>query len=98
MLLRQGSFRLLLCTLHAPHRAVEASVIQAWWLETNRLLDVHAQSAVVLLGGDMNAAVGSTPNEEIGSHDADLQDVSGDFLAALLKAHQLAALHLLRLP
>ena len=89
VLLRQGRFRLLLCTLHAPHRAVEAGVIQAWWLETNRLLDVHAQSAVVLLGGDMNAAVGSTPNEEIGSHDADLQDVSGDFLAALLKAHQL---------
>ena len=90
LLLRQGSFRLLIVTLHAPHRAMEVSAIQAWWAETTRLLDVHAQSAIiVLLGGDMNAAVGSIPTEEIGSQDADLQDVFGDFFAELLKAHQM---------
>ena len=89
LLLHQGSFRLLIVTLHAPHRAMEVSAIQAWWAETTRLLDVHAQSAIVLLGGDMNAAVGSIPTEEIGSQDADLQDASGDLLAELLKAHQM---------
>eukprot|EP00439_Symbiodinium_sp_Y106_P044023 s2691_g5.t1 len=69
---------------------MEVSAIQAWWAETTRLLDVHAQSAIiVLLGGDMNAAVGSIPTEEIGSQDADLQDVFGDFFAELLKAHQM---------
>ena len=57
LLLRQDSFRLLIVTLHAPHRAMEVSAI--WWAETTRLLDVHAQSAIVLLGGDMGAAVGS---------------------------------------
>ena len=86
---RQGSLCWLLASLHAPHRAVEATVMQAWWAETNRLFDVHAKTAQNLMGGDMNAAVGSVLSSSIGDFDASPQDASGTFLAELLAARQL---------
>ena len=85
----QGCLCWLIASLHAPHRAVEATVVQAWWAETNRLFDVHAKAAQILIGGDMNAAVGSFLSSGIGDFDASPQDASGTFLAELLAARQL---------
>ena len=96
LLFRQGSVRLLLVSLHAPHRATAEAVIQAWWCETKRLLHRHGNSATVVIGGDCNAAVGSVPSNAVGEHDAERMDEAGVHLEALLNEFGLhvASLHL----
>ncbi|CAE7562314.1 unnamed protein product [Symbiodinium sp. CCMP2592] len=69
LLFRQDGFSLLVASVHAPHRAVEQGVIAAWWAETHRLCNVHAHSALLLLGGDMNASLGSVTCAAVGNHD-----------------------------
>ena len=89
LLYSQDGFRLLLVSLHAPHRAGEAADIQAWWTETDHLLHAHGSSIPVLAGGDLNASVGFVLAAGIGDHDAEPQDEPGACLADLLQAHQL---------
>ena len=78
--------KLLLVSLHAPHRATAAEIICAWWQETQQLVLRHGANATVIIGADCNAAVGSTLSEAIGGHDAERVDESSDCLASFLSA------------
>ncbi|CAE7562302.1 unnamed protein product [Symbiodinium sp. CCMP2592] len=89
VLFRQEGFSLLIASVHAPHRACEATVISDWWAETHRLCNTHAHSAPILLGGDMNASVGSVLSAAVGDHAADAQDDSGALFASFLCSQQL---------
>ncbi|CAE7824168.1 CFDP2 [Symbiodinium sp. CCMP2592] len=89
LLFRQDGFNLLFVSAHAPHRAVEIGTISAWWAETNRLCQVHAHSALVLVGGDMNASVGSVTSAAIGGQDPDQQDDAGALFVDFLHSQRL---------
>ena len=53
------SWRLLLASLRAPHRACEAHAIDTWWSQTRQLIHKFAHAAFVVLAGDVNASVGA---------------------------------------
>ena len=80
----QGRVRILLISLHAPHRATEDSLIRAWWAETQRLVLRHGSAAIVIVGGDCNASVGSPPTQSTGDHDAECTDAAGTYLEDFL--------------
>ncbi|CAE7215539.1 unnamed protein product, partial [Symbiodinium sp. KB8] len=85
----QGRVRILLMSLHAPHRATEDSLIRAWWAETQRLVLRHGSAAIVIVGGDCNASVGSPPTQVTGDHDAECTDAAGTYFEDFLSSANL---------
>ena len=69
--------RLLIASLHAPHRGHEQHFIQTWWSTTRELLHKYGQTALVLLAGDLNASVGSIQSTQIGEVGQEIEDLPG---------------------
>ena len=84
-----GTFCALLASLHGPHRAVEGSTLDAWWIETQRLLRRFAGSDVLLAAGDMNAALGSIVTDSVGSLAAEPEDTVGRWIQEITQEHRL---------
>ena len=80
-----AGFSVVFASLHAPHRAVEAHLIQDWWQETSRLCRQIRAGRPMLVGGDFNASVGSETSCSVDDVDPDVQDFAGgcfhEFLA-----------------
>ena len=81
----QGGLKLAFVCLHAPHRACERHAIDSWWTETIVLCRRFTHQALVILAGDMNAAVGDIVSEHVSDHDSEAEDVSGGYLHELLR-------------
>ena len=83
---QHGTFRLLIASLHAPHRGWEKHCICAWWHETLQLLHKYGQLAHTIVAGDLNASVGSRTSPNIGGVAAEEEDEPGEFWHRALKA------------
>ena len=80
---------MLLVALHGPHRAVERNAISEWWSTTLRLVQHFCKADLLVLAGDMNAAVGSIPAAGIGNLDPEAEDTAGAQLSALAQCFRL---------
>ena len=76
---------ILFASLHAPHRAHERCLIESWWTATRHMLLRHARQSYLVLGGDMNAAVGSVTSRHVGDVSPEDQDLAGEHLHGLAK-------------
>ena len=81
-----GCFKLLIVSLHAPHRGSEHHIIASWWRETLSLLHKFGQTSSVIIAGDTNASVGSCTSTHVGPVAAEEEDVPGDWWHQALKA------------
>ena len=77
---------ILFAGLHAPHRAHERCIIEAWSGDTRRMLDKHIRQSCLVLGGDMNAALGSVASAQVGEVAPEDQDVAGDHLHSIARS------------
>ena len=84
--LQHGTFRLLIASLHAPHRGWDKQYLGEWWRETQALLHRYGQLAQTILAGDLNASVGSRTSAHIGSVAAEEEDCPGEFWHQALQA------------
>ena len=89
---RCGCLSLTFASVHAPHRAVEAHLLDEWWAETARLCGQHSRGSSLILAGDFNASVGSLVSQHISDHALEQEDLAGTLV------HDLARLHDLWLP
>ena len=80
---------ILFVGLHAPHRAHERCTIDAWWRDTRQLVDRHLRQSCLVLGGDMNAALGSVTTPQVGDVAPEDQDLAGEYLHGLAKEYGL---------
>ena len=78
------SWRILIASLHAPHRACESPVIHDWWTKTRQLVYKYASAAFVILAGDANASVGSITGVNLGHVAAEAEDLPGQYWRELL--------------
>ncbi|OLQ02150.1 hypothetical protein AK812_SmicGene15076 [Symbiodinium microadriaticum] len=83
------SISVLFVSLHGPHRATERAAIDQWWQHTERLLQQHARQSHVLIGGDMNASLGSITSRHVGPVAAEDEDIAGEYLHRLSKTYNL---------
>ena len=83
------NLRMLMVGLHAPHRATEAELIDQWWADTHLAIRTHSRGDLLVLAGDMNAAVGSNPSESVGPLWAEVEDEPGAALHAILREFSL---------
>eukprot|EP00438_Fugacium_kawagutii_P026052 Skav224814 [mRNA] locus=scaffold21:91531:97434:- [translate_table: standard] len=75
----------LLVNGHAPHKGHEDSVKHQWWLNLTALLERHAANCFPIFMLDANAALGTPADAYVGNLDAEIEDVNGCFLHALLE-------------
>ena len=80
------SWRLLIASLHAPHRANEAHIISDWWKDTRHLLHKFANAAFVIVAGDVNASVGSFMSPSVGPTAAEPEDLPGQHWHTILRS------------
>ena len=81
----QCGLRIAFVCLHAPHRACEGHAVDSWWAETTALCRSLFHQSLVILAGDMNAAVGDVVSEHVSDHDCEPEDLSGGHLHSLLR-------------
>ncbi|CAE7721597.1 unnamed protein product [Symbiodinium sp. CCMP2592] len=86
---QQGSLRLHFICLHAPHRGHSEEELTAWWNDTIRLCSKFAKIAPLVLGGDLNACIGSHTDDAISDACAEQQDLAGSFVHGLAASGQL---------
>ena len=79
----------LFVSLHGPHRATEVAIIDSWWQHTEQLLYQHVRQSHVVLGGDMNASIGSVPSKHVGPVAMEEEDTAGEYLHRLAKRYDL---------
>ncbi|CAE7224339.1 unnamed protein product [Symbiodinium sp. CCMP2592] len=89
---RQEDIRFHFVCLHAPHRGHPEDLLRAWWHDTIHLCGRLAKTAPIVLGGDLNACVGSHTDHAISDAWAEPQDFAGTFV------HDMAANGQLWLP
>ena len=82
-------YRFVLAALHGPHRATEHSAIDAWWSDTLSHLRRVSNGDQLLLGGDLNAALGSITTDQIGDLAAELEDTAGYWVRSLARDQRL---------
>ena len=82
-------YRFVLAALHGPHRATEHSAIDAWWSDTLSHLRRVSNGDHLLLGGDLNAALGSITTDQIGDLAAELEDTAGYWVRSLARDQRL---------
>ena len=75
--------------LHAPHRATEATILSQWWQDTQLAIRAHCRGDLLVLAGDLNAAVGSNPSANIGTCAPEEQDEPGAALHAIVREFSL---------
>ena len=75
--LSTGRFRLMIASLHAPHRGHEHHILQSWWSETRTLLHKYGQAAAIIMAGDVNASVGSVTSAHVGDVGCEEEDLPG---------------------
>ena len=83
------SISVLFVSLHGPHRATERAAIEHWWQQTENLLQQHARQSHVLIGGDMNASLGSITSRHVGPVAPEDEDTAGEYLHRLSKTYNL---------
>ncbi|CAE7621446.1 unnamed protein product [Symbiodinium sp. CCMP2592] len=86
---QQGKLRLHFVCLHAPHRGHPDEVISTWWHDTFRRCTTLARIAPLVLGGDLNACVGSITDAAISDAFAEPQDLAGSFVQDFAASCQL---------
>ena len=74
---RQGGLSLTFASVHAPHRANEAHLIETWWDETRRLCRELSKGSLLILAGDFNACLGSILSPSVGCVAHELEDQAG---------------------
>ena len=79
----------LLVALHGPHRAFERSHILIWWKETIGMIRHYLKNDVLIVAGDLNAALGSRPTAAVDTHAAETEDTAGECVQDLMEAFQL---------
>ena len=80
------AWRLLIASLHAPHRGSEAHMISSWWKDTKQLLHKFANAAFVIIAGDVNASVGSFISSSVGPTAAEQEDLPGQNWHSILRS------------
>ena len=63
--------------LHAPGEHTGAEVVQAWWKESEKLLDRVPKAEPVIMMVDANARVGSVQSSAVGPQCPDEEDEGG---------------------
>ena len=88
MLVRYTSQNLsiLFVGLHGPHRVTERCITEAWWRDTKNQILKHRRNSFVVLGGDMNAALGSFTSCHVGDVFPADEDTAGECLHDLARA------------
>ena len=79
------SWKLLIASLHAPHRGTENHILAEWWTHTRTIVHRYSQSAFVFLAGDVNASVGSILSPHVGGVAAEEEDMPGTAWHGLIK-------------
>ena len=77
--------RLCVLVAHGPHRVHSEAFRQAWWERVSCLCSAHARDAHWIVLADGNCRVGSHPSRSIGSHQADVEDLTGGLFRSLLE-------------
>ena len=77
---------ILFVGLHGPHRVTERCVTEAWWRDTKNQILKHRRDSLVVLGGDMNAALGSFTSCHVGDVYPEDEDTAGECLHDLARA------------
>ena len=80
-----GTCKMLIASLHAPHRGHERHAIQEWWRTTRTLVHKFGQLAWVVLAGDMNASIGSITSQHVGEVGSETEDLPGQYWHSLLR-------------
>ena len=81
----QGAARLYFLAVHAPHRGLEAHVIEEWWCETLQLCCDIIGDGDCVIAGDCNASLGAITSHFVSDHHAEQEDHAGAFLHRLLQ-------------
>ena len=84
MLFKQGGFQLVFAALHAPHRGADPDAIKSWWGTTEAILFRASRGRLLLVGADCNASLGSVESASVSSAGAEIQDLPGECLHALM--------------
>ena len=85
---------LLVLTAHAPHTANTAETIQNWWTQLHGLLKrLHKDGDLIILGLDANAQVGSVPDDSIGEHAPDTENLAGSLMREMANELSLGPRH-----
>ena len=82
---QSGHWRLLIASLHAPHRGHEHHFIREWWEATRVILHKFGQTSKLLLAGDLNASVGSLVSPHVGPIGREEEDLPGQLWHQLLR-------------
>ena len=79
----------LLVALHGPHRAFESARIADWWEDTTAKIRQFLRNDVLIVAGDLNAALGSRVTEAVGDLAAEPEDLAGEHVQELMTAFRL---------